>query len=133
MQTKAEQANNVLETLAVKSSLSIQVLTECRIGDFRKAMSKAGLSSEEQKEMTAARILLKARDNRRSKLAPKHFPTLRDAASTPKLTKKQVFSKVSNLNFCVVFIFLHLTNQTLPICPFCCMIYAFYDLKTAAS
>ena len=118
MQTKAEQANNVLETLAVTSSSSIQVLTDCRIGDFRKAMSNAGLSLEERDEMTAARGVLKERDNRLSKLAAKHFPTLCDAASTPKLTKKQVFSKVTNLNFFAVFIFLDLTNQTLPFALF---------------
>ena len=104
MQSKAQQADDLIETLAVKSNLSIQALTECRIGNFRKAMSNAGLSLEEREEMTAARGVLKTRDNSLSKLAAKHFPTLCDAASTPKLTKKQVFSKVTNLNFFVVFI-----------------------------
>ena len=91
MQSKAQQADDLIETLAVKSNLSIQALTECRIGDFRKAMSNAGLSLEEREEMTAARRVLKARDNKLSKLAPEHFPTLRDAVSTPRPSKREVF------------------------------------------
>ena len=133
MQTKAQQADDLIETLAVKSNLSIQALTECRIGNFRKAMSNAGLSLEERDEMTAARGVLKTRDNKLSKLAAEHFPPLSVAASTPKLTKKQVFFKGYEFKFfcCIYFSGSYKSNS--PICPFCCMIYAFYDLETAAS
>ena len=125
MQTKAEQANDLIETLAVTSSSSIQVLTECRLGDFRAAMYKAGLSPEEQKDMTAARRVLKERD----RLALKNFPPLSVAALTPKLTKTEVF-----FTYFLSFFVLLLTNQTRTFALFFCMIYVFfYDLETAAS
>jgi hypothetical protein len=51
-------------------------------------MSKAGLSPEEQKDMTAARTLLKERDRLALK---KNFPPLSVAVSTPRPSKRQVF------------------------------------------